>query len=140
MFAANTYLIRPARDEDTDTLVRLAARNSRTPLTGQVLIGQIDRTTAAAISLADWRTVADTSRATGHLLACLRIRARALRAYETTPSLPMRMLSELPSYSRAEVHRDGGRSSQERATAPRAAADRRGQRRRVRRPVAMVEQ
>jgi hypothetical protein len=140
MFAANTYLIRPARDEDADTLVRLAARDSRAPLAGRVLIGQIDGTTVAAISLADGRSVTDTSRATGHLLACMRIRAQALRAYEATPSLPMRMVSGLSSYIRPDVQGDDGRSSQERATAARAAAGRRGRRRRVRRPVATVEQ
>jgi hypothetical protein len=140
MFAANTYLIRSAYDEDTDALVRLAADNSQAPLTGRVLIGQIDRTTAAAISVADARTVADTSRAAGHLLACLRIRAQALRAYEATPSLPMRMVSGLSSYSRPEFQGDGGRSSEERDTAPGAAANRRGRRRRVRRLLAAVKQ
>lgn len=140
MFAANTYLIRLARDEDADTLVRLASRGSQAPLTGRVLIGQIDRTTAAAIGLADGRSVTDTSRATGHLSACLRIRAQALRACEATPSLPMRMLSGLSSYSHPEVQGDGDRSSQGHDTAPRADANRHGQRRRVRRPLATVEQ
>jgi hypothetical protein len=140
MFAANTYLIRPARDEDADALLRLAVRDSRAPLTGRVLIGQIDQTTAAAISLADGRSIADTSRATGHLLACLRIQAQALRAYEATPSLPMRMLSGVSSYSRPEVQGDDVRSSQEHDTAPRAAAKRRGRRRRDGRPLATIEQ
>jgi hypothetical protein len=140
MFAANSYLIRSARGEDADSLVRLAHRHSRAPLAGRVLIGQIDRTTAAAISLADGRSVADTSRATGHLLACLRIRAQALRAYEATPSLPMRMLSGLSPYSRPELQGEGGRSFQEHDTAPPAATNRRGRRRRVRRPMATLEQ
>jgi hypothetical protein len=103
MFAANTYLIRLATAEDAASLVRLARRESRSPLAGRVLIGQIDGAPAAAMSLADGRVVADPLRATGHLVACLRVRARALAAYEATPLLRMRMLAGLTSSNRPGI-------------------------------------
>ena len=42
MFATNTYRIRIATEEDTDTLNRLAAHRALRPLEGRVLIGERD--------------------------------------------------------------------------------------------------
>lgn len=93
MFAANTYLIRLATDEDAVTLGRLAELDAHRPLVGPVLIGHIDGEPAAAISIADRQIVADPLRRSDHLVACLRVRANALHSYEATPSLSMRMLA-----------------------------------------------
>ena len=57
MFAANTYHIRLATDQDTDKLHGLAQRNSQQPLSGRVLIGEIAGVGAAALSLSDGRVV-----------------------------------------------------------------------------------
>ena len=100
MFAANTYCFRLATEEDAATLACLAEGQSQPPLSGPVLIGQLDGTTAAAISLTDGRTVADPSGAAWHVVASLRIRAQALRAYKATPSLRMRMLAGLATNNR----------------------------------------
>ena len=69
MFAANTYVIRPATAEDRFTLRRWADRTRQQLLAGSLLIGEINGQPAAAISLLDGRTVAGPSIGTGHLLA-----------------------------------------------------------------------
>jgi hypothetical protein len=91
MFAANVYPTRFATEEDADTLMRFAERESRQPLAGRVLVGEIDGTPAAALSLQDGRVVADSSRDTDRLVAYMRMRAGAIRAYEATPSLADRL-------------------------------------------------
>jgi hypothetical protein len=95
MFAANTYDIHLATEEDSPALSRLAEFDSGGPLRGPVLIGHNSGGPAAAISLADGRIVADPHRRPDQLRACLRIRAGALHAYEQTPSLAARMLAAL---------------------------------------------
>ena len=91
MFGANTYLIRLATDDDAASLAQLAELDGRDPLRGPALIGYLDGQPAAAIAVADRRVVADPSRRTDHLVACLRARASALHAYQLTPSLRTRM-------------------------------------------------
>ena len=91
MFAANTYGIRFTTEDDADALRALANVDSAAPLTGRILIGEIAGSPAAALSLDDDRAVADPFRRTDHLVACLRTRAGAIRAYEATPSLMERM-------------------------------------------------
>jgi hypothetical protein len=53
MLPANAYVIRQATVDDEGVLRRLAALDSRPPLVGPVLIGEIGGTPAAAVSLAD---------------------------------------------------------------------------------------
>ena len=101
MFAADTYRIRIATDEDTATLNRLAAHRALRPLEGRVLIGERDGTPAAALSLSDGRVIADDSPRTNHLIANLRIRAISIWAQESSASLPERMQSGLPAWYRA---------------------------------------
>jgi hypothetical protein len=96
MIAANAYSIRFATAQDADTLSRLAERDSHEPLVGRVLIGQIDGAPAAALSLHDGRVIADSSRSTDRLVATLRMRAGAVRAFEATPSLRERLLAAFP--------------------------------------------
>lgn len=95
MFPANIYVIRPAVDGDASALRRLAALDSRPPLIGRVLVGEIDGAPAAALSMYDGRVVADPFQATAQLLVLLRMRAHALRAYEATPSLSRRVADAL---------------------------------------------
>jgi hypothetical protein len=102
MFAPNAYRIRFATAADADTLSRLAERDSQEPLVGRVLIGQFDGT-AAALSLDDGRVIADSSRHTDSLVANLRIRADAIRAFEATPALRDRLRAAFASYDSATV-------------------------------------
>jgi hypothetical protein len=97
MIAANAYRIRFASAADADTLSQLAERDSQQPLAGRVLIGHIDGTPAAAISLHDGHVIADPSNDTGRLVTTLRMRAGAIRAFEATPSLRQRLLAAFPA-------------------------------------------
>jgi hypothetical protein len=101
MFAANTYVIRMAAEDDVLALRRLGELDSQAPLAGRALIGEIDGNALAALSLDDGRVTADPFRRTEHLVACLRMRAQALKAYEATPSLRERMIAALPVRYRA---------------------------------------
>jgi len=113
MFASNSYRVRLATRDDVDTLTSLAERDSQQPLVGRVLIGQLDGTPAAALSLHDGRVIADPSLRTGPLVATLHMRAAGIRAFETTPSLPDRLRVAFASFNRgttvvaAPVSRDG---------------------------------
>jgi hypothetical protein len=91
MFAANTYLIRPAREADEPALRRLAFLDSSRPLIGRILVGEIDGVPAAAISLDERRTIADPFQRSGALRTHLRLRADALEAYAREPSLADRL-------------------------------------------------
>jgi hypothetical protein len=87
MFSAAAYHIRPARDEDEPALRRLAYLDSADPLGGRILIGEIDRVPAAAMSLDDDRIVADPFQRSNALRVHLRMRAAGIRAHERMPSV-----------------------------------------------------
>jgi hypothetical protein len=97
MFPANSFRIWIAVADDADALPRLEEKASHAPLSGRVLIGEIDGTPAAALSLHDGQAVTDASRKTDRLVAAMRMRAGAIRAYEATPSLPERLRAALPA-------------------------------------------
>ncbi len=92
MLPANTYVMRLATEHDADDLRRLAALDGARPLTGRILIGEIDGVAAAALSLKTGRTIADPFQATSRLGVYLRVRASALQAVDREPSLRERML------------------------------------------------
>jgi hypothetical protein len=91
MFPANAYVIRQATIDDQSTLERLAALDSQRPLSGRALIGEIDGTPAAAISLTDGRVVADPFQPTAQLLPVLMMRRRSLLAFAKHPSVADRV-------------------------------------------------
>jgi hypothetical protein len=103
MYPANTYIIRTATDQDVRSLLQLAELDSQRPLGGSVLIGEIDGTPAAAISLTDGRVISDPFQATELLRQCLRMRADALHAVAKTPSLRERILAGLRAGNRRPV-------------------------------------
>ena len=72
MFPANAYVIRQATTDDQSTLERLAGLDSQRPLHGPALIGEIDGTPAAAISMSDGRVVADPFKLTARVKAGMR--------------------------------------------------------------------
>jgi hypothetical protein len=96
MYASNTYVIRLATADDDLTLSRLAQLDSKAPLRGPVLLGEIAGTPVAALGLTDDRVIADPFVPTGHLLASLRVRAKGLRAVERTPVLRERLRAAVP--------------------------------------------
>jgi hypothetical protein len=107
MYASNTYVIRVSTDDDAVALRRLAQLDSKAPLDGAVLIGEIAGTPVAALSLTDDRVVADPFVPTAHLLASLRVRANGLRAVERTPSLRERLRDAVPAVARPGAARSG---------------------------------
>ena len=117
MFAANTYKLRLATEDDADALRRLAELDSRAPIAGRVLIGELAGSPAAALSLDDDRVIADPFRRTDHLVACMRIRAGAIRAHEATPSL------DRANARRAPHPRGIARRPQRQRTSPRDPGD-----------------
>lgn len=135
MFAANTYDIHLATEQDEASLSQL---DSGRPLQRPVLIGHIDGEPAAAMSVADGRSVADPQRRTDHLLACLRVRAGALRAYEATPSLRARMHAALSASNHASSTGAGKRTPRRRSATAGTTADGRTSQRPVRRRVPAI--
>src|SRR5436305_7829555 len=93
MFSANAHVIRLATEEDVRALWQLAQLDSQRPLRGRILIGEIDGTPAAAVSLSDGRMVSDPFQLTGQVTQSLRMRAAALHAVAKTPSLRDRMVA-----------------------------------------------
>ena len=93
MFSANAYVIRIATDDDAYALRQLATLDGKRPIEGEALIGEIAGRPAAAISLSDQRVISDPFEPTSQLTALLRMRAKAIRAYERTPELRQRMLA-----------------------------------------------
>jgi len=88
MFAANTYVIRAASETEG-----VALRELR----GPILIGEVQGRTAAAMSVADGRAVTNPFMPTASLVAHLRLRAGALRAFERMPSVGARMRAAVPT-------------------------------------------
>jgi hypothetical protein len=106
-YAANSCVLRLANEADAPNLTRLAALDSRAPLTGSILIGELHGEPAAALLLTDDRVIADPFRPTAHLLATMRQRARGLRAVEHMPSLRDRLLAGRPTSYRARLAGSG---------------------------------
>jgi len=91
MYPTNAYHIRRATEADKSALRRLAELDTRTPIAGPALIGEIDGSPAAAISLIDGRVIADPFQKTAVLTQTLRRRFAAMQAYSSTPSLSERL-------------------------------------------------
>ncbi|HEX6391472.1 MAG TPA: hypothetical protein VFZ89_18555 [Solirubrobacteraceae bacterium] len=82
MLAMNTpgpqMTVRSATDEDRDQVRTLAGLDSARPLSGPVLLGELDGACVAALSLNDGRVVADPFVRTTGVAALLRTRASQL--------------------------------------------------------------
>lgn len=91
MYPTNAYHIRRATEADKSALRRLAELDTRTPIAGPALIGEIDGSPAAAISLIDGRVIADPFQRTAVLTQIMRMRYASLQAASRTPSLSERM-------------------------------------------------
>lgn len=74
--------IRVAGPADADPLQRLAATDSSSPPTGEVLLAEVDGRLLAALSLDDGHLVADPFRPTGELAWLLLEHARRLKRTE----------------------------------------------------------
>lgn len=72
-------IIRIAISTDAEMLERLALLDDQRPLTGDVLVAEIDGTILAARSVNTGRTIADPFHRTANLVALLDVRAGILR-------------------------------------------------------------
>jgi hypothetical protein len=89
------YTIRPAAPGDHEALRRLAALDSQSEISGDVLLAEIEGRIAAAISLATGRVIADPFLHTAGFVDALRTtRANHLRR-RTAPSLRERIVATL---------------------------------------------
>jgi len=100
MFSTPHHTIRAATSADAMELRRLAAAAGHDPLTRPVLVA-VTRDDAgliaAAVSLADLRTIHDDSvEARTYVVPALVMRARGENAAEATPSLRERPVAMLP--------------------------------------------
>jgi hypothetical protein len=98
MFPTNAYVIRQATVDDEGALRRLAEIAGRRPLSGPVLIGELDGVPAGAVSLADGQIAADPSKPIARLVPLLGIRFRAQRAFKDQPSLPARLKANMSGW------------------------------------------
>jgi hypothetical protein len=73
--------IRPAGPHDAPVLCRLAALDSAEPLSGEILVGEVEGEAAAALSLADGSAIADPFRRTAALVELLAMRRDQLAAW-----------------------------------------------------------
>lgn len=74
--------IRPARDADLASLHDLAELDSADPLTGPVLVADVDGALWAALALDDGRVIADPFRPSAGAVELLRVRRAQPRAAE----------------------------------------------------------
>jgi hypothetical protein len=77
-----TVAIRAARGSDGPALERLAALDSKRPLTGAVLVAERDGALAAALAMGSGAHVADPFVPSADLVALLRMHAAALEPSE----------------------------------------------------------
>jgi hypothetical protein len=85
-------VLRPARPDDGDALVRLAALDSARPLTGPALVATQNGAIVAALCLSTGRAVADPFLPTAHLVALLR---QAASRFQATVAPRRRILPRL---------------------------------------------
>ena len=87
--------IRRATTEDHQALDALATVDSSVPLSGDVLVAQLDGAVMAAISVTDGRAIADPFRRSADTVEVLRLRARQERRRGRRAS-PLRLTSASP--------------------------------------------
>jgi hypothetical protein len=104
MYPTNAYVIRQAREDDGPALSRLAELDGQRPLSGSALVGEIDGSPAAAVSLTDGRVIADPFQHTAVLTQLLHMRYGALRAHSSAPSLPERIQKALAPFRARTSH------------------------------------
>lgn len=103
MYAANAYVIRPAAEEDGFALRRLAELDSQPPLTGRIIVAEAGGKPVAAMSLDEWRTVADPFVRSEPARVHLRLRASGIEAHRRTPTVRERLLAGLRRRAREDA-------------------------------------
>ncbi len=74
----STVALRHAHDDEADVVRRLARLDDSPPLEGDVLLAFVDGAPVAALSLSDWRVVANPFVHTADVVTLLGVRASQL--------------------------------------------------------------
>ncbi|HEY7630075.1 MAG TPA: hypothetical protein VH817_05210 [Thermoleophilaceae bacterium] len=82
MPSSTSFVIREATEKDAHAIQKLTSAAGQPPLEGDILIGEIAGSPAAAISVKDERVVADAFGIFLGLAAQLRIRAREINSVQ----------------------------------------------------------
>jgi hypothetical protein len=98
--ALDALVIRPAYPDDHAALSRLAALDSRRPLSGPVIVAERDGRILAALAPAAGRAVADPFAPTADLVALLRLHATADPAAARSAPGPRELLRRVGSNTR----------------------------------------
>lgn len=89
--------IRPATDDDTNALLRLAGLDSSVVPAGELLLGVVDGELRAAVSVTTGNAIADPFHHTADVVALLRLRATRLRKQRIGVAPRRRLRSLLPA-------------------------------------------
>ena len=94
-----TITIRAAYTDDARALLRLAALDDSRPLSGDMLVAEVDGELVAAHSLLDGRSIADPFRRTAELVDLLRTHAAAGREQARSRRTPrFRRIAPVPAH------------------------------------------
>ena len=88
----STLVIRSATALDAASLAGLTALDSAAPLTGRVLLAEVDGDVHAAVEVASGRVVADPFRPTADLADVLRLRASRMTGHAAARDRRLRSL------------------------------------------------
>jgi len=91
MHSATAYVIRDIRQDDVPELVRLGWATEKDWPSGQILVGEIRGVVAAALAIAENRSVLAAMSGAPSLLAHMRARAAGIQAHRQTPSVAERV-------------------------------------------------
>ena len=87
-----TFTIRHASADDTSAIFRLAALDSASPPTGELLLAEVDGELWAAVEIDSGAAIADPFRPSGDLVELLHFRAARMRRELAEPTRRLRLL------------------------------------------------
>ena len=87
----DTILIRSSNEHDAPALARLAALDSAQPLSGTVLVAEVDGELRAALPIDGGVSIADPFAQTAHLVELLSAHAAALETARERPARTRRL-------------------------------------------------
>jgi hypothetical protein len=87
-----TFTIRRASADDATAVARLAALDSASPPTGELLLAEVDGELWAAVEVDSGAAIADPFRPSGDLVELLHFRATRMRRELAEPARRLRLL------------------------------------------------
>jgi hypothetical protein len=87
-----TFTIRHASADDASAIARLAALDTASPPTGELLLAEVDGELWAAVAIESGAVIADPFRPSGDLVELLHFRAARMRRELGEPARRLRLL------------------------------------------------